>query len=85
MADMQQSRLSPRLVMGVAVIIIGVLLTLRNLGVPGMQDPLAYWPLILVVIGLGKVARPRDTPGRGPSRVPWPASSLTTSSASSMR
>jgi hypothetical protein len=47
-------RISPRLVLGFAVIAVGLLLTLDNLGVLEARHFWRYWPVILIVGGLAK-------------------------------
>jgi predicted membrane protein len=59
------SRHTPRITLGIAAIIAGLLLTLRNLEIPGMDDVLEFWPLVLVALGLTMALRPRGVPGRG--------------------
>lgn len=55
----------PRIILGSAAIIAGLLLTLRNLGIPGIDDLLDFWPVVLVAVGLTMAFRPRGVPGRG--------------------
>ena len=65
MPGSDRSHHTPRVTLGVAAIIVGVLLTLRNLDIPGMNDILEFWPLVLVALGLAMALRPRGVPGRG--------------------
>jgi len=44
---------APRLVVGLCLMALGVLLTLRQMGV--VEHALRYWPLILVAFGLAKL------------------------------
>jgi LiaF transmembrane domain len=56
-------RISPRLVMGLAVMAFGVLLTLHNFDVVNMRGLWQYWPLVFVLIGLGKFLQRGDAFG----------------------
>lgn len=47
-------RISPRLVLGFAVMAVGLLLTLDNLGVLEARHFWRYWPVILIVGGIAK-------------------------------
>jgi predicted membrane protein len=57
------SRITGRLIVGALLIFFGLLFTLDNFGVVDAGDVLAYWPMILVVVGLLRVAQPRH-PGQ---------------------
>lgn len=48
-------RLTPQLVMGLLIIVVGVLFTLDNMGIAHAEDFLRYWPLGLIAIGLVKL------------------------------
>ncbi len=65
MSKVPRDRFTPKAFLGITAIVAGVLLTLRNLGVPGLGNVLELWPLVLVVFGLGMVVRRRGIPGRG--------------------
>lgn len=65
MSMVSPSRFTPKAILGISAIVAGVLLTLRNLGVPWTRDVLDLWPLILAALGLGMVVRRRGVPGRG--------------------
>lgn len=54
--------LTPKLVLGVLVLALGVIFTLDNLGLVDGGDILYYWPLGLVALGVAKVLQPH---GRG--------------------
>src|SRR6266571_9454675 len=56
--------ISPRLVFGFAVMAIGLLLTLDNLGVLEARHYWRYWPLILIVGGLAKAVESMRECGR---------------------
>lgn len=47
--------LTPQLVMGLLIIIVGVLFTLDNLGIAYAEDYLRYWPAGVIAIGLVKL------------------------------
>lgn len=57
-------RFAPQLVLGVIIIIVGVLFTLDNMGVLNAHDYLRYWPVLMIVYGLARIAQPRGTYGR---------------------
>jgi hypothetical protein len=44
------------MIMGLAVIAVGVLFLLRNVGVLYFDDIWQYWPVILIVVGISKLA-----------------------------
>jgi hypothetical protein len=48
-------RLTGRLVFGVVLVTLGLLWTLENLGVPGIDDVLRWWPAALLVYGLMRI------------------------------
>ena len=52
------SRLTPRLVFGLAVMALGLLLTLHNLGVLEARMFLRFWPVVLIAMGLAKLIQP---------------------------
>ena len=53
------SPFSPKLVVGVAIIVAGLVLTLDNLGLIEAHTILKLWPLILVAIGAAKIRQDR--------------------------
>lgn len=53
--------LNARFVIGVAIIILGVILVLRNLGVELGFNILSLWPVILILIGAGHLNQPLET------------------------
>src|SRR6266704_3409592 len=57
-------RISPRLVLGFAVMAVGLLLTLDNLGVLEARHYWRYWPVILIVGGLAKTVESMRECGR---------------------
>lgn len=48
-------RITPRMVLGLFVILAGVVFTLDNLGRLHAEDWLRYWPVILIAVGVAKV------------------------------
>jgi predicted membrane protein len=54
-----------RLALGLVVIAIGVLFTLDRMGYVDAGDFWAYWPVLLIAIGIGRVLQPRGTQERG--------------------
>ena len=56
-------RISPRLVLGVAVLLAGIAFTLDNLGILDAGEFLDYWPLVFVALGLAKLAGAGRTGG----------------------
>jgi hypothetical protein len=55
------SRVTPRLVLGIAILLAGVVFTLDNLDLLDADRVIDYWPLLLVVIGLAKLTDARRT------------------------
>lgn len=49
------SAFSPKLVIGIAVVLLGLALTLDNLGVVSSHAILRFWPLALIAIGIAKI------------------------------
>lgn len=58
-----RGRISPRLVVGLAVMVFGVLLTLDNFGLVEMRGLGRFWPLVFVLIGLSKFVQRADAFG----------------------
>lgn len=56
-------RITGRLIVGGLLIFFGLLFTLDNFGMIDAGDVLAYWPVILIVIGVFRVIQPRH-PGQ---------------------
>lgn len=61
------SPFSPKLVLGVAIIVAGLVLTLDNLGLVEAHTLLKLWPLVLVVMGVAKIRQE----GRGGGTGGW--------------
>ena len=56
-------RLTPHLVLGLAVIVVGILFTLDNLDIADGERYLRYWPVAVIVVGVVKLLDSRG--GRG--------------------
>lgn len=52
--------LTPQLVVGLLIVVIGVLLTLDNMGLAHAEDYLRYWPACLIAIGVVKLWQARN-------------------------
>lgn len=63
MRDTRRSIVTPQLVIGVAVLALGVTFLLRNLGYEQATAVLQYWPAVLVLIGAAKVIQARSLAG----------------------
>jgi predicted membrane protein len=59
------SPFSPKLVLGVAIIVAGLVLTLDNLGLIEAHTILKLWPLVLVAMGIAKIRQERNSGGMG--------------------
>lgn len=59
------SPFTPKLVLGVAIIVVGLVLTLDNLGVVEAHNLLRLWPLILVAMGVAKIRQDANGGGMG--------------------
>ena len=56
-------RITPRLIIGLAILAFGVLWMLDNMNILESEPILEYWPLVLVFIGLSKLSNPRANKG----------------------
>jgi predicted membrane protein len=61
MEEQKKLRLNAKIVIGLIILIFGIMLLLENLDVDLKFDPLDYWPLILIVIGLSQLLQPRES------------------------
>jgi hypothetical protein len=66
---LRSGALSPRLFLGLAIMGVGLLLTLDNLGLVSSRDIWRYWPALLIVGGLLRMGEFFRCPGR--AGVPW--------------
>ena len=64
MKNKSTSSLTPQLVLAIAIISLGVLLTLDNLDILEARDYFRFWPTALMALGLAKVFQPQGSPGR---------------------
>lgn len=62
-------QITPKLVLGLSVLTLGLLFTLDNLDLVDAGDFLDYWPLALVAVGIAKWAQSRGT-------IVWPGASI---------
>jgi hypothetical protein len=63
------TRMTPRLVFGLTVMVLGLLLTLDNLGVIEARNYLRFWPVVLIAMGLSRFLQPPEVCPRGPALV----------------
>jgi predicted membrane protein len=59
MASEPRFRITSQLILGVAIVVIGVLFTLDNLHILNARDYLRLWPVALIAIGLVHVSQAR--------------------------
>lgn len=57
-------RFSPQFILGVLVIFVGVLFTLDNLDFIEARDYFRYWPVLLMIYGVFRMAGTEAAPGR---------------------
>ena len=62
-------RNTSRLVFGLVVILLGVLFTLDKLEYLDVGDYWAYWPVLLIAVGLGRLLQPRGSHRRSSGMV----------------
>lgn len=60
MNEISRFRLTPKVVAGGILILLGILFVLDNFGLIDAGYVFDYWPLILVAVGLGKALEPRQ-------------------------
>jgi Domain of unknown function (DUF5668) len=58
-AVVERTRITPRLIVGAAILILGTLWTLDNLNVLESEDFTRWWPAVLILIGVLKAATRR--------------------------
>jgi hypothetical protein len=54
--------LTPQLTIGILIATFGLVFTLDNLGYPIAHGALKYWPVVLILIGVGKLTQARSVP-----------------------
>jgi predicted membrane protein len=64
MEENKYFRFSPHLVIGIAIVILGVILTLDNMEFLEARKILHYWPGVLVILGAFMILGTRDLQGR---------------------
>src|SRR5579862_2768662 len=62
-AEPDSGSISPGLIVGLAIIAVGVLFLLENFGIP-VGWVWSYWPVILIAVGLAKLVDSREAAGR---------------------
>lgn len=66
MSEKIASLTKPRALLGLALIVLGVFLTLDNLGLMDLHVLFRHWPVVLVVLGIGRL---RNSPAFGTSLI----------------
>lgn len=61
MHEKKKTRIDASIFIGLIIVAVGVFLLLNRLGVEIGFNPLDFWPLILVVIGVSKLVTPRSS------------------------
>ncbi|MDZ7268626.1 MAG: cell wall-active antibiotics response protein [candidate division KSB1 bacterium] len=64
MNDEKRFRLTPQLVLGLVLILLGLVFVLDNLGLIYRGDYLRYWPALVILFGLIKLAQSDGAAGR---------------------
>jgi predicted membrane protein len=59
----RRSFVTPQLVFGLIVCVVGLVLLLGNLGMTEARAYLRYWPIAIIALGAAKVAQSRSVPG----------------------
>jgi hypothetical protein len=57
-------RLSPQLILGAGIVALGLVFLLDNLGFIYIREAWDFWPALLIIFGLSKLAQPRGASGR---------------------
>ena len=60
----QPFRLTPQVMLGIIIVIVGLLVTLDNLGVLYARDYVRYWPVLIMAYGVAHLVQPRGSYGR---------------------
>jgi hypothetical protein len=63
--EQHAARITPHLVLGLLIILVGVLFTLDNLGLAEADRFLQYWPSGLILLGIARVWQGRSAHGSG--------------------
>ena len=57
-------RITPQLILGVGSVALGIIFLLDNLGFIYIRRAWDFWPTILILIGLSRLAQPKGSSGR---------------------
>jgi predicted RND superfamily exporter protein len=52
--------ITPQLILGLAIVAVGVLFTLDNLGWIESRGYWSYWPVLLIILGLAKACQSKN-------------------------
>lgn len=64
MNDEKTFRVTPQLVLGLALMLLGLIFVLDNLGIIYRGDYLQYWPALIVILGVIKLMQSQSNAGR---------------------
>jgi predicted membrane protein len=64
MESKRSLRVAPQIVLGIIIIMVGVLFMLDHMGVLYASDYLCYWPVLIILYGLARIAQPWGVHGR---------------------
>lgn len=64
MPSLSRLRFSSHMMIGLAVILLGLIFLLGNLDLIEVRDYLRYWPVVIILIGLPRALQPPGAPGR---------------------
>ena len=65
MDDRRLAVITPRLIVGLFVIVAGVLLAIDRLGLVDVGPVWRFWPVVLIALGIGRLTQPRRSWGGG--------------------
>lgn len=57
------TRLTPRLILGLCLMVLGALFALDNIGLIDFGSMVRFWPVILIAVGLAKLRTPHQSGG----------------------
>lgn len=64
MNEPSKFRFTPQLILGIGIVALGVLFLLDNLRIIYIRDAWDFWPAILILVGLSRLAQPKGSSGR---------------------
>ncbi len=64
MNDNRAALISPRLVLGLAIMVLGTLFLLDNMNVVDFDEAFRFWPLVPIAVGLTMLLQPRGSGNR---------------------